>query len=431
MYQGKGKKWNAQHDNVKYISTRSSEIQTTLSEAVLQGLAADGGLFVPEMLPVFSMDDFDDLHSWKDIAVRMLTPFFEGDRLIGKLQNIVETAFSFPLPLTPFRENIEMLELFHGPTGAFKDVGARFLARCFEALGTERMVLVATSGDTGSAVASAFYGLQYTKVSVFFPKGKISPFQEHQLTCWDDNIYSFRVRADFDSCQKLVKDLFADHELNERFSFSSANSINIGRLLPQCTYYAFASLDFFRRKRIKPTIVVPTGNMGNALACIWAREMGFPISKIVLATNANDPIPIFFQTGKFTPKPSIQTLANAMDVGNPSNMERFLHLGNSQRIVAKSVSNEKITETIRMVWKKMGIVIDPHTATAVHCVPEEPAIIVSTAHPAKFKEIVEPIIERKVEIPVQLRAMLERSVYYKEIEPTKEDFLEKLLNYRD
>ena len=414
---------------MEYITTRSQEIKVSLAEAILQGLAPDGGLFVPEKFPVFSRDDFEGLHTWQDIAIGMLRPFFRGDVLAHKLTTIVKNAFSFPLPLKRFDSENEILELFHGPTGAFKDVGARFLARCFNALEKERMILVATSGDTGSAVASAFYGLEYAKVSVFFPKGKISPFQEHQLTCWDNNIYSFRVKSDFDGCQKLVKDLFADEELNARYSFSSANSINIGRLLPQCTYYAYASLDFFRRRGVKPDIVVPTGNMGNALACIWAREMGFPISKIILATNANDPIPIYFQTGKFIPKPSVRTLANAMDVGNPSNMERFLHLGKAGGIEAISVTDEQIVQTIRQVWNQRGIILDPHTATAVHSLPNNPAIIVSTAHPSKFKEVVEPIIGKTVEIPPQLQHMFERPIKFREIHPNKKDFLDKLENY--
>lgn len=411
------------------MSTRGKAFGVPLSKAILMGLAPDGGLYVPQTLPRFRMDDFGDTRSWQEISLKMLLPFFERDQLEPMLEEIINASFNFPLPLVEFEDRIEVLELFHGPTGAFKDVGARFLARCFDSLGENRMILVATSGDTGSAVASAFHGLEFTSVSVFFPKGKISPFQEQQLTCWDNNVYSFRVRSDFDGCQKFVKELFSDQNLNRKYAFSSANSINIGRLLPQCTYYAFASLDYYRRKGIKPKFVVPTGNMGNALACIWTREMGFPISDIILATNANDTIPTYFRTGKFTPKQSVRTIANAMDVGNPSNMERFLHFGNPEKIKAESIPDEKIVETIRSTWQEKGMIIDPHTATAVS-LAEPNSIVVSTAHPSKFKEIVEPIVGTEIDIPLQLSKMLERPVNFKEIDPSIPQFTQALESFR-
>ncbi len=412
---------------MEFVSTRSPDIKVELSTAIIKGLADDGGLFVPVSLPKLSMDDFSDAKTWQDVAIRFLKPFFEGDRLERFLPDIVKSAFNFPLPLSSLAGSTEILELYHGSTGAFKDVGARFLARCFDALGEQRMILVATSGDTGSAVASAFHGLPNTSVSVFFPKGKISPFQERQLTCWGDNILSVRVRGDFDACQQLVKSLFLDRELSEKYAFSSANSINLGRLLPQCTYYAYASLDYYRRHGTPASFVVPTGNMGNSLACIWAREMGLPISRIVLATNENDPIPQYFRTGKFEPKPSKRTLANAMDVGNPSNMERFLY-SPSTDISAVSISDEKIKQTIVETYNKYGVIIDPHTATAVSAWNGQQGawVLVSTAHPSKFHEIVEPLIDKSLDFPPQLKEVFEKPVSFVEIDPTIESFVKEL-----
>ena len=316
-----------------FASTRDAGLTATLSEAIRQGIAPDGGLYVPQRFPRFRPQDFDGAGSLADIAERLLAPYFAGDQLADRLTEIVNDAFNFPAPLkrlTAASERVSVLELFHGPTAAFKDFGARFLAACLERQThhSERPVtiLVATSGDTGGAVAAAFHGRRWARVVVLFPEGLVSPRQQQQLTCWGGNVHSLAVGGTFDDCQRLVKEAFSDAELNEDFELSSANSINIGRLLPQTVYYAASSLAIWRDERQAPGFVVPSGNLGNVVACIWAREMGLPVGPIELAHNANVTVPRFLDTGQWRPQPSVATLASAMDVGNPSNMERLENL---------------------------------------------------------------------------------------------------------
>ncbi|MBA2663908.1 MAG: threonine synthase [Bradymonadaceae bacterium] len=412
---------------MKFVSTRNASPSVTLSQALSDGLAPDGGLYVPEALPRFAVEDFVGLERVDEIGARLLAPFFEGDALADSLAQICKEALNFALPLKRLDEQTSILELFHGPTAAFKDVGARFLASCLSRLaaGDARplTILVATSGDTGGAVASAFHQKPNIEVQVLYPLGKVSPRQEHQLTCWGDNVRAFAVRGVFDDCQRLVKDAFADPWWRENKRLSSANSINIGRVLPQMIYYACASLWHFRQSGQNAGFVIPTGNLGNALACMWAHEMGLPIREIMLATNANRPIVDFLGGSGWQPRPSVSTLASAMDVGDPSNMERVRHLFADDdalrtAIRALSVDDAMIEETIRDGLERYREVFCPHTAVAM-CVREQlpatPWIVVATAHPAKFEQIVEPLIGRPVEIPPALASLFERPAHHVEI----------------
>jgi len=406
---------------MKYLSTRGAA-NVNLDEAIISGIAADGGLFVPEALPTFNMADFDGAESIPDVARILLTPFFDDSTLASQLDGILAETFDFPIPLTPLPTesgNAALLELFHGPTAAFKDVGAGFLAACLtrleESAATPLTILVATSGDTGGAVAAAFDQRPGIRVVVLFPDGRVSARQAHQLTCWSDNVLSLAVQGSFDDCQAIAKAAMADDALREEFRFSSANSINIGRLLPQCTYYAASSLQHSRDTGRKPGYIVPTGNLGNALACIVAREMGLPIGEIVLAGNANRIIADFLAGSEWLPRDSIATLASAMDVGNPSNMERLRNLigeadALSERMRVFTASDEDIEAQIKSFHARFGIAICPHTATASYAYQQLDAkeqqsndwIMVATAHPAKFELIVEPLIAQEIPLPEPL-----------------------------
>jgi threonine synthase len=326
-----------------------------------------------------------------------------------------------------------MLELFHGPTAAFKDVGARFLAACLGRLeghdDNPLTILVATSGDTGGAVAAAIDGRPGMRVVVLYPEGRISERQAHQLTCWSDNVLSLAVNGVFDDCQALVKQALDDPALNRRYRFSSANSINVGRLLPQCTYYAWASLAHFARTGRRPGFIVPTGNLGNGMACLLSKSMGLPIGDVVFATNANRLVADYLAGAEWIPRASKQTLASAMDVGNPSNMERLMRLYGeraqlAEQVRAFPVSDDEITTEIRRCYEQYEVTACPHTATALHVYRTLKAserhatdwIVVATAHPAKFEQIVEPVIGATVPLPEALREMLARPRQYRQIE---------------
>ncbi len=316
-----------------------------------------------------------------------------------------------------------MLELFHGPTAAFKDFGARFLAESLQRLQTPGAqpltILVATSGDTGGAVAAAFHRRPWARVVILYPKGLVSPRQEQQLTCWGDNVTSLRVDGTFDDCQRLVKEAFVDVPLSRKHRFSSANSINIGRLLPQMVYYVASSLYIERRTGARANFVIPAGNLGNAFAAVWARAVGLPIDRIVLAHNANRTVPDYFSSGIWQPRASVATLASAMDVGNPSNMERLRALLPTwtqmrEQLSADSVDDGAIRERIREDYRRFGREWCPHTATAAEVYSRLPAdqragapwVLVATAHPAKFSEIVEPLLGKSLEIPASLAHLL-------------------------
>lgn len=408
-----------------YYSTRDKEraVKLSASQAILKGLAADGGLFVPSVLPSLS-DKVSLSLSYADFAAEVLKPFFEGDELYDELGDICRGAFSFPVVLNELKD-VSVLELFHGPTSAFKDFGARFLAFSMEKLlvrkGEKLCILVATSGDTGGAVASAFHKRQNLSVKVLFPKGRVAERQRRQLTCWDDNISSFEVRGSFDDCQRMVKSAFVDPSLS---GLSSANSINLGRLLPQMVYYVYASMLYKERTGKEPVIIIPSGNVGNCTGAYWAKAIGAPIKRIVLAVNANTTIPEYLESGEYKPRDSVRTLANAMDVGAPSNMERLFSLFPSYEemkanVSAWSVSDEAIKKTIVDEYRKEGYVLCPHTACAERVRLDhfdgEPVIIVSTAHPAKFDTVVEPLIGATVPMPAALADLVNRPSTFTEI----------------
>jgi threonine synthase len=413
---------------MRFFSTRGGE-EASLVEAVMRGLASDGGLFVPGELPRFEPKDFRG-ETLAEIAAELLAPFFAGSPLTDRLAEICRDALDFPLPLKPLIEAqgaLSVLELFHGPTAAFKDIGARFLAavmeRALPLAPDERplTILVATSGDTGGAVAAAFAGRRGIRVAVLYPAGQVSPRQQHQLTCWGGNVRAFEVAGTFDECQALVKAAFTDAGLARGHRLTAANSINIGRLLPQVAYHAAGSLWHWRKHGTVASSIVPSGNLGNGLACVWARSMGLPIGDIVLAVNANRTVPDYLATGQWQPRSSRATLASAMDVGNPSNMERLRHLVPDfadlrASVEAYPVDDEQIRAQIAKDYARFGQVWCPHTATAFWVYDHLPAprregrpwIVSATAHPAKFETIVEPVIGRSVAVPAALAALLER-----------------------
>lgn len=433
---------------LRFLSTRDPSHAAGFAEALERGLAPDGGLYVPASWPVCPAADLEAARAGGEaltsarglarLAGAILRPFAAGTVLEGDLDAIVQEAFSFGAPLVPLEPDgsVAVLELFHGPTAAFKDFGARFLAaslaRLRERSGAARplTILVATSGDTGGAVAAAFHRRPGIEVVVLFPQGLVSPMQERQLTCWGDNVRSFAVRGTFDDCQRLVKEAFLDRELAAARTLSSANSINLGRLLPQTVYYAAASLTIQRSHGVRANFVVPSGNLGNALACLWARRLGLPIGEVVLAHNANRAVPDFLRTGTWSPRASIATLASAMDVGNPSNLERLRSLypeldALRDAVSADSVDDERIRARIRSGFERYGQLWCPHTATAAEVYERLPAarrkdgrwVIVATAHAAKFKEIVEPLIGRPVPVPRMLAELYARPTSCTEIAP--------------
>lgn len=450
---------------MKFTSTRNANQSYTLSEAMLSGLAPDGGLFIPEIFPQFKVDDFFSDSCWEslpgsyeeampypdlnidafpipypDLCYQVLKPFFQGDTLSDSLETICQTAFNMPAPLVQLEPGVFMLELFHGPTLSFKDFGARFLAACLSTLANKPIrVMVATSGDTGSAVAAAFHQKPNIDVIVLFPYQKISERQQQQITCWRDNIHAFAVNGTFDDCQRLVKSAFFDPHWKTHYTLCTANSINLGRLLPQVCYYAYSSLHIFKTTHKKANFIVPSGNLGNVTAAYWAKKMGFPIQKIHIATNKNRVISDYIETGNYTPRQSIHTLANAMDVGNPSNFERLIALFKDyndfkKSVMAYSVSDEQIKDSIKDMFIKHGKIVCPHTATACWALTQmnlrssgnicsatetdqEPWVIVATADPCKFETIVEPIIQQHVPIKPVLSKLLAKESQFTLIEP--------------
>jgi threonine synthase len=420
-----------------FVSTRDASRTLGFSAALEQGLASDGGLFVPVALPALGTADFADATTLPAVAQRLLAPLIgDADPLSAALPALCQEVFTWPAPLVPLASDgrLGVLELFHGPTAAFKDFGARFLAASFARLrgraAPPLTILVATSGDTGGAVAAAFFGRPGIEVAVLFPKGLVSPTQERQLTCWGGNVRSLAVRGTFDDCQRLVKAAFLDAELRARTALSSANSINLGRLVPQMAYYAAASLSVWRACGERASFVVPSGNLGNVMGCLWARAIGLPIAQVVLAHNANRTVPDYLESGTWRPRASIATLASAMDVGDPSNAERlralyprFEELRTAVRAV--SISDAQIRASIRGGFERLGQIWCPHTAAAAAAYEQLPLeerragrwVIVATAHPAKFPEIVEPLIGRAVPVPDTLAQLFARSSQCVEIAP--------------
>jgi threonine synthase len=426
---------------MRFASSRGSAPHVSLSQAMAQGLAPDGGLYVPIEMPTIDAQTLPAGATLPEIAQLALAGFFTGDGLSNELAAIANAALNFPAPTTPVtgaRDPLFVLELYHGPTAAFKDFGARFLAECQQRLqpvasSQPLTILVATSGDTGGAVAAAFYRRAWARVVILYPRGLVSPRQERQLTCWGENVLSLRVDGTFDDCQGLVKKAFRDPNLSQTYRFSSANSINIGRLLPQMVYYAASSLKIAASTGKKPSYIIPAGNLGNACAALWARAMGFPLARIILAHNLNRAVPDFLSTGRWQPRPSIATLASAMDVGDPSNMERIRALYPTwermrEQLSADSVDDATIRSRIGGDFMQFGREWCPHTATAAEVYNrlstedkrDQPWVVVATAHPAKFNEIVEPIIGRPIAVPASLADLLRQPSHRTDMPPTLE-----------
>ena len=410
---------------MKYYSTNRQERNVSLEEAVVKGLAADKGLYMPETiksLPASFYDHIEEL-SFQEIACRVADAFFGEDVPADTLNQIVCDTLSFDAPLVPVSDGIYSLELFHGPTLAFKDVGGRFMARLLGYFirkeGKQQVnVLVATSGDTGSAVANGFLGVEGIHVYVLYPQGKVSEIQEKQFTTLGQNITALEVDGTFDDCQALVKAAFMDQELNVHMQLTSANSINVARFLPQAFYYFYAYAQLKKAGKADNVVVcVPSGNFGNITAGLFGKYMGLPVKRFIAANNRNDIFYQYLQTGVYSPRPSVATIANAMDVGAPSNFARVLDLyGNSHAAICADISgatytDEQIAETVKNVWQAYHYLLDPHGACGYRALseglkPGETGIFLETAHPAKFKDTVEGIIGEPVEIPAKLQAFM-------------------------
>ena len=463
---------------MKYYSTNGKAPVADLRKAVVKGLAEDRGLYMPEVIHQLPKQFFTDMPnmSFQDIAFNVASAFFGDDVDLDSLQDLVYDTLQFPCPVVKVKDrsaegrlqgkNIYSLELFHGPTLAFKDVGARFMARLLQyflrhgsssfpvscnsvAANKEVNVLVATSGDTGSAVANGFLGVEGIHVYVLYPKGKVSPIQECQFTTLGKNITAIEVDGVFDDCQALVKSAFMDQELNEHMMLTSANSINVARFLPQAFYYfnAVAQLSALGSQPSDIVICVPSGNFGNICAALFGHQMGMPVKRFIAANNANDIFYNYLQTGQYNPKPSKQTLANAMDVGDPSNFARIINLYSQngklspeethQRITSlisgATYSDEQIRETMRQCYKETGYILDPHGACGYRALeeqlkPGEIGVFCETAHPAKFKEKVDEILGIDVEIPERLAAFMKGQKQSVPMTKNFDDFKKYLLS---
>ena len=433
---------------MKYYSTNGNAPIADLHKAVVKGLAEDRGLYMPEKIKQLPKDFFDNIDkmSFQEIAYTVADAFFGEDVEADALKKIVYDTLSFDCPIVKVKDNIYTLELFHGPTLAFKDVGARFMARLLQYFIRQENgkgqvnVLVATSGDTGSAVANGFLGVDGIHVYVLYPKGKVSPIQECQFTTLGKNITAIEVDGVFDDCQALVKNAFMDAELNQHMKLTSANSINVARFLPQAFYYfnAYARMkeilsnhnSQFSTLNSQLVMCVPSGNFGNICAALFGHEMGLPIARFIAANNANDIFYNYLQTGRYEPKPSKQTLANAMDVGDPSNFARIYDLyGKSHERISSLIggatySDEQIRQTMRQCYEDTGYILDPHGACGYQALvdglkPGEVGVFCETAHPAKFKEKVDDILGIDVDIPARLRAFMQGQ---KQSVPMTKDF---------
>lgn len=408
---------------MRFVSTRGRSRAVGLAAAIRAGAAPDGGLYLPETVPAADLGRLSPDISLAEFAEALLEPFFRGDPLAPALGAICREAFDFPAPLAvpdPARPALRALELFHGPTGAFKDFGARFLMACFDRIGDPRdplTVLAATSGDTGGAVGCAAEGRAAVRATILYPRGRVSPFQELQLTCWDAPVQAIEVEGDFDDCQRLAKAAFADPELNDAHRLTSANSINIGRLLPQIAYASHAAVRLHAEAGEKPGMLVPTGNLGHGFAILYARAMGLPIGPVRLVTNANRTLLDWQASGDYVPRASLPTIANAMDVGAPSNFERLVALPPALREArVERVEDEAIRARIQAEYRASSYVWCPHSATAAEAYArlgdeergQRPWIAAATAHPFKFREIVEPLIGAEIAPPPALASILGR-----------------------
>ena len=449
---------------MKYYSTNQQSPLASLNEAVVRGLATDRGLYMPERIKTLPQEFFDTIATmtFQEIAYHVADAFFGDDIPADDLRHIVYDTLAFDAPVVSVDANIHSLELFHGPTLAFKDVGARFMARmlgyfgahpnppcergnpgCAESQvfphredlgGASINVLVATSGDTGSAVANGFLGVEGIHVYVLYPKGKVSAIQEVQFTTLGQNITALEVDGVFDDCQRLVKSAFMDEELNAHMRLTSANSINVARFLPQAFYYFYAYAQMKRQGKADELVIcVPSGNFGNLCAGLFAHRMGLPIKRFIAANNRNDIFYQYLQTGEYNPRPSVQTIANAMDVGDPSNFARILDLnGHSHKAICNLISgatytDEQIAETVADTYSRTGYLLDPHGACGYRALaemlhPGEQGVFLETAHPAKFRDTVEAIIKDKVAIPEKLQAFMRGTKLSVPITAQFEDF---------
>ena len=439
---------------MNYYSTNGQAPIADLHKAVVKGLAEDRGLYMPEeikILPKLFFDNIQDM-TFQQLAYNVASAFFGEDVDLDALQDIVYDTLSFDCPVVKVKDNIYALELFHGPTLAFKDVGARFMARLLqyfirmEGRKEEVNVLVATSGDTGSAVANGFLGVEGIHVYVLYPKGKVSPIQECQFTTLGKNITAIEVDGVFDDCQALVKSAFMDEELNKLMKLTSANSINVARFLPQAFYYfnAYARMKALG-KADNFVMCVPSGNFGNICSALFGHAMGLPVKRFIAANNANDIVYKYLLTGKYEPKASVQTLANAMDVGDPSNFARIINLYSKDNkltpeathhritnlISGATYSDDQIRATMRQCYQETGYILDPHGATGYQALvdglqPGEIGVFCETAHPAKFKEKVDDILGIDVEIPDRLAAFMKGEKQSVPMTRNFEDFKEYL-----
>ncbi|MFA3783479.1 threonine synthase [Melioribacteraceae bacterium 4301-Me] len=431
---------------MKFYSTNNNKKSFSFEETVLKGLAEDGGLFMPEKIPPIEKDFIKNIEkfSFQEISLKIAESFIENEISESDLSDIIANSITFSAPLVSIGKNLYVLELFHGPTLAFKDFGARFMAKTMGYFVAKRSIqlniLVATSGDTGSAVAHGFYDTPGINVYILYPRGKVSLIQEKQLTTLDKNITALEIDGTFDDCQRLVKTAFVDKELNEKLNLTSANSINIARLLPQAFYY-FEAYKQILNKKLDSIFSVPSGNLGNLTAGLIAKKMGLPISKFIGAVNSNKVFAEYLRTGIFNPRPSIQTLSNAMDVGNPSNLIRIREIYSD---ILKEMQNDIHSESyddiqtrkgIKEVYENYKYIIDPHGSVGYLALRDYikfnqqfNGVILETAHPAKFKDVIEEELKIEVQIPERLAACLNKEKHTVELSSNYEEFRNYMLN---
>lgn len=435
---------------MRLYSTKNKHKFLSLKEAVLKGLPEDKGLFMPEEIPQLPETFFQRLPemSFPDLAFEVSKHLLQGAIEEDELKQIIQKAINFDAPIYSLAANKHVLELFHGPSLAFKDFGARFMAQLMSHFvkheGKKLYILVATSGDTGGAVASGFYQTEGIEVVILYPSGKVSLLQEKQLTTLGHNVRAIEVQGTFDDCQALVKEAFLDKELNDAMRLSSANSINIARLIPQSFYY-FRAYQQLQDKSKEVVFSIPSGNFGNLTAGLLAKRMGLPIAHFIAATNVNDIVPHYLKSGKYEPRPSVATISNAMDVGNPSNFERMKDLyGGEVALMQKDITgysytDEETREAIKAVYDTYdSYIMDPHAAVAYLAMeaylakhPNQQGVILGTAHPAKFLDVIEPVLEKKVPVPERLEILRNRKKEAIEIPVSYGAFKNALLNFED
>lgn len=429
---------------MELYSTKNRNNLVSLKEAIMRSLPQDRGLYMPDHIPTLSKSFINHIeqYTFEEIAFQVISSVIEDEIELSKLRSIVEETVNFPAPVVSLDDDTHVLELFHGPSLAFKDFGARFMAQMMsyynQGEDNELTILVATSGDTGGAVAAGFYKVPGVKVIILYPSGKVSELQEKQLTTLGENITALEIDGTFDDCQAIVKSAFLDKELNETYRLSSANSINIARLLPQSLYY-FEAYKQLKDKGRHLVFSIPSGNFGNLTAGLLAKRMGLPIGKFIAATNANDIVPQYLASGEYNPKPSVQTISNAMDVGNPSNFQRMEDLYGStwnsmkKDIVGYSYSDAQTKEAIKVIHDKYGYVMDPHGAVGYLALEAYQAevkntngIILETAHPAKFLPVMEPVLG-KIDVPQRLAELRDKEKVATPLSTSFDEFKEWMM----